>query len=92
MIADRAAVLQVEKELLQIGSPLGTEPANPGITTWQNTALTFVYAIPILFLGLHYMNLVPTAHGNFILRNTFARRTEFRSDGFVEYVGEQKSE
>ena len=66
--------------------------ANPGITTWQNTALTFVYAIPILFLGLHYMNLVPTAHGNFILRNTFARRTEFRSDGFAEYIGERKNE
>ena len=66
--------------------------ANPGITTWQYTLLTFVYAIPFAFLGLHYMNLVPAAHGNFILRNTFARRTEFRSDSFVEYVGEHRSE
>ena len=38
------------------------------------------------------MNLVPTAHGSFILRNTFARRTEFRSDGFVEDIGERRND
>ena len=71
---------------------VGMSIANPGISPWKYTALTFLYAIPFLFLGLHYMNLVPTAHGSFILRNTFARRTEFRSDGFVEYIGERRNE
>ena len=71
---------------------VGMSIANPGISPWKYTALTFLYAIPFLFLGLHYMNLGPTAHGSFILRNTFARRTEFRSDGFVEYIGERRNE
>ena len=71
---------------------VGMSIANPGISPWKYTLLTFLYAIPFLFLGLHYMNLVPAAHGNFILRNTFARRTEFRSDSFAEYIGDRKSE
>lgn len=71
---------------------VGMSIANPGISPWKYTLLTFLYAIPFLFLGLHYMNLVPAAHGNFLLRNTFARRTEFRSDSFAEYIGDRKSE
>ena len=71
---------------------VGMSLANPGITPWNYTLLTFIYAIPFIFLGLHYMNLVPSLRGGFILRNTFARRTEFRSDSFIEHIGDRRSE
>ena len=38
---------------------VGMSIANPGISPWKYTLLTFLYAILFLFLGLRYTNLVP---------------------------------
>lgn len=71
---------------------VGMVLANPGLSSGKNTVVDLIASVFFFILGLLYTNIAPQLHGNFILRNTFARRTEFCSDSFAEYVGERRSE
>ena len=68
---------------------VGMVLANPGLSSGKNALVDLIAAAFFIVLGLRYTNITPQLHGKFLLRDTFARRTDFRSDGFSDYRGER---